>query len=98
MKQEQLYLKVEDVPNFDKEDLQDLEIPIYNFKGIEYIKIDITEDYKNSDWNKFFVVDIELTDMNENENAGEFNGMGNTAKKDFFPLNTDLIIKENNLK
>ncbi len=98
MKQEQLYLKVEDVPNFDKEDLINLEVPIYKFNDVEYIKINITDNFKNEDWEKYNIIDIELYEMKENENAGEFNGMGNTAKKDFFPLNTELIIKENNLK
>ncbi len=94
---EQLYLKVEDAP-IDKEDLQELKIPIYDFKDEEYIKINISENFKNDDWKKFFIVDIELKDMQENENEGNFNGLGITAKKDFFPLSTELIIKESDLK
>jgi len=94
---EQLYLKVEDVPNFDKEDLQNLNIPIYSFNSVEYIKINVCEDFKN-DWVGFSVVDVELSEMKENKEQGVFNGLGNTPKKDFFPINTDLIIKESFLK
>lgn len=94
---EQLYLNVENAP-IDKEDLQELKIPIHNFKDVEYIKINISEYFKNDDWKKFFIVDIELTDMQENENEGDFNGLGTTPKKDFYPIETKLIIKESDLK
>ena len=94
---EQLYLKVENSP-IDKEDLNKLEIPIYNFKNIEYVKINITDNFKNDDWKKMFIIDIELTEMNENENKGSFNGLGFTANKNFYPLLTKLIIGGNELK
>ena len=94
---EQLYLKVEDCPNFEKEDLKRLEIPIYIFNKIEYIKINICGEFKE-DWKSFFIVDIELQEMKDNENVGAFNGLGETPKKDFFPLCTNLIMKGRDLK
>ena len=97
MKKEQLYLEVENSP-IEKEDLNELEIPIYLFNGIEYIKINITDNFKNEDWEKMFIIDIELTEMKENENKRAFNGLGFTSKKDFFPLSVELIKKESDLK
>lgn len=93
---EQLYLKVEDSP-IDEEDLKDLNIPIYKFNNIDYVKINICEEFKE-EWAGFIIVDIELTEMKENENQGGFNGMGFNSKKDFFPIYTELIIKEGDLK
>ena len=93
--EEQLYLKVEDCP-LDREDLEELKIPIYTFSDEEYIKISVC-DYVG-DFSKMSIVDIELSEMKENEGAGEFNGLGTTATKDFYPLYTELIIKESDLK
>ena len=92
--EEQLYLKVEDSP-FDEDDLKEWEIPIYEFAEEEYIKIDVCEYV--GDFSKMFIVDIELTEAEENEGAENFNGLGTTAKKDFHPVSTELIIKESDL-
>ncbi len=89
--EEQLYIKIEDSP-FDEDDLREWNIPIYDFDGEDYIKIDVC-DYIG-DFSKMFIVDIELTEVIENEGVGNFNGLGATAKKDFHPVSTELIIKE----
>lgn len=94
MKQ-QLYIKVEDAP-IDEEDLKDLKIPKYIFNGIEYIKINVC-DYVR-DYEKYSIVDIELSEMKENDEQGVFNRLGTTPKKDFFPIETSLIIEENKIK
>lgn len=92
--EEQLYIKIETSP-FDSEDLSEWEIPTYTFNDGEYIKINVC-DYVG-DFSNMSIVDIELTEAKENEGAGDFNGMGTTATKDFYPLYTELIIKESDL-
>lgn len=91
MEQEQLYIKVEDSP-FDRDDLSEWNIPIYNFSDGEYIKINVC-DYVG-DFSNMSIIDIELTEAKENKEEGEFNGIGTTAKKDFYPIYTELIKKK----
>lgn len=92
---EKLYIKAEDCPNFDMEELREMKISLIDFKGVKYIEINPCSYCE--EWEGMFLIDIEITDMKENRESGEFNGWGNTANKDFYPCGTDLFFKESAL-